>query len=88
MKTCFTKNGWADYQHWIDTDREALAKLNELIRDAQRTPFKGRGKPEPLKYGLKGWCSRRITGEHRVAYQVVGTGESQTLVIAACRYHY
>lgn len=88
MKLCFTENGWSDYQYWVETDRDVLDRLNELIRDCLHTPFKGLGKPEPLKYELKGWWSRRITGEHRLVYRVTGTEESQMLVIAACRYHY
>ncbi|RJF78353.1 Txe/YoeB family addiction module toxin [Azospirillum cavernae] len=88
MKTAFTDIGWNDYQHWIDADRDMLRRINDLIRDVKRTPFKGIGKPEPLKHSLKGWWSRRITGEHRLVYTVMGEGDSQTLVIAACRFHY
>lgn len=88
MKYCFTENGWSDYQHWVDTDRDILTKVNDLIRDIRRDPFKGLGKPEPLKYDLKGWWSRRITGDHRLVYRVSGTEENRTLEIAACRYHY
>jgi toxin YoeB len=51
-------------------------------------PFKGLGKPEPLKHSLKGWWSRRITREHRLVYRVSGKGAAQQLEIAACRYHY
>ena len=65
-----------------------LMRVNELIREASRTPFKGIGKPEPLVGSLKGWWSRRITREHRLVYRVAGTGENQTLEIAACRFHY
>jgi Txe/YoeB family toxin of toxin-antitoxin system len=51
-------------------------------------PFKGLGKPEPLKYSLKGWWSRRITREHRLVYCGSGKGAAQQLEIAACRYYY
>ncbi|WP_298379037.1 Txe/YoeB family addiction module toxin [Azospirillum sp.] len=88
MRTAFTDIGWNDYQHWIDADRDVLRRINDLIRDVKRTPFKGIGKPEPLKHSLKGWWSRRITGEHRLVYTVMGEGDGQTLVIAACRFHY
>ena len=69
--------GWADYLYWQETNRKTLHRINELIRDALRSPFVGIGKPEPLKGNLKGWWSRRITGEHRLVYRV----EAQILVI-------
>jgi toxin YoeB len=65
-----------------------LAKINELIRDVRRSPFKGLGKPEPLKGELAGWWSRRITREHRLVYRAAGTGEDQRIEIASCRLHY
>ena len=65
-----------------------LVKVNDLIREVRRMPFKGVGKPEPLKHQLSGWWSRRITAEHRLIYRITGAGETQTLEIAACRYHY
>ena len=88
MKLAWTAPGWEEYLYWQKTDKAVLAKINELIRDALRTPFTGLGKPEPLKDNLKGWWSRRITGEHRLVYRVIGTGESQQLEISQCRYHY
>ncbi|MCW4115097.1 Txe/YoeB family addiction module toxin [Aurantimonas sp. MSK8Z-1] len=88
MKLLFSGRAWADYQHWIETDRDGLARVNLLIRDASRSPFSGVGKPEPLSGKLKGWWSRRITAEHRLLYRVQGSGEGQTLEIAACRFHY
>jgi toxin YoeB len=88
LNLLFTPNGWADYQHWIETDRIMLARLNELLRDVRRDPFKGLGKPEPLKGDLSGWWSRRITQEHRLVYRVVGKGEAQQIEVVACRQHY
>lgn len=76
--------GWRDYLHWQGQDRKVLLRVNELIRDAMRTPFAGIGKPEPLKGNLKGWWSRRITQEHRLVYRI----ENQVLVIMQCRFHY
>jgi toxin YoeB len=84
----FTDIGWEDYQHWIATDRDTLAKINALIADARRNLFKGLGKPEPLKGHLHGWWSRRITGNHRLIYAIEGKDGDQRIVIAACRYHY
>jgi toxin YoeB len=88
MRFTFTPEGWANYQHWISTDRKMLARINELIRDASRSPFSGIGKPEPLRGELQGWWSRRITQEHRLIYRVNGSGNTQSLEIAACRFHY
>ena len=88
MKITFADKAWEDYRHWIATDPDALKRLNSLIEEGRRTPFKGKGKPEPLKGDLKGWWSRRLTREDRLVYRVEGTGELQRLEIAQCRYHY
>ena len=88
MKIAFTADGWGDYLHWQEHDRDTLRRVNDLIRDAARDPFKGIGKPEPLKGNLREWWSRRITMEHRLVYRVTGAGDAQVLEIAACRYHY
>jgi toxin YoeB len=87
VRTTFTPRGWADYLHWQD-DPATLARLNALIRECQRTPFSGTGKPEPLKGSYKGWWSRRITLEDRLVYRVTGKPGDQQLEIAQCRYHY
>jgi toxin YoeB len=88
MRLAFTGDGWHDYFHRQQTDPKVLARINELIRDALRSPFTGIGKPEPLRGNLKGCRSRRITQEHRLVYQAIGTDEDHTLVILQCRYHY
>ena len=88
MKLTWCSIAWEDYLHWQSTDRAVLARTNELIRDVRRSPFQGIGKPEPLKGDLRGWWSRRITGEHRLVYRVVGEGADQRVEIAQCRYHY
>ena len=88
MKIVFSDNAWEDYRHWLDTDRKVLARLNGLIEECRRTPFKGTGKPEALRGDLQGWWSRRITHEDRLAYRVAGTGDEQRLDIAQCRFHY
>ena len=69
-------------------DAKLFTKLNTLIEECRRHPFKGTGKPEPLGGNLSGWWSRRINQEHRLVYRVVGTGTEQTLQVAQCRYHY
>ncbi|MEY4474309.1 MAG: hypothetical protein RL248_76 [Pseudomonadota bacterium] len=84
MKIVFSSQSWEDYLYWQQTDKKILKRVNELIKDIQRTPFEGKGKPEPLKYNLSGFWSRRITEEHRLVYEVAGGG----VLIAACRYHY
>lgn len=84
MQLVFLSRVWEDYLYWQETDKKIKKNINELIKQCKRTPFEGIGKPEPLKEDLKGWWSRRITGEHRLVYKV----EKEKLVIAQCRYHY
>jgi toxin YoeB len=88
MRLLWTDAAWEDYLHWQSSDPKVLKAVNDLIKDIRRDPFKGLGKPEPLKHALQGWWSRRITGEHRLVYRVSGKGEAQQIEIAACRYHY
>lgn len=84
MNVLFTENAWNDYLYWQKMDRKTVKKIHELIKDIRRTPFEGIGKPEGLKYDFAGKWSRRITGEHRLIYQI----DSDNLIIYACRYHY
>ena len=88
MKLVFAEQAWEDYLHWQANDPNVLDRLNALIKEIQRSPFRGTGKPEPLRGDLKGWWSRRITLEDRLVYRVVGAGADQQLQIAQCRYHY
>ena len=89
MDIVFTRNGWEEFTYWIETDEEIVRKIKELIRSIRNQPFQGIGKPEPLKYSLKGFWSRRITQEHRLVYKVTGKkGEDQKCIIIQCRYHY
>lgn len=88
MRLLWSPQAWDDYLYWQDCDPKTLSRINDLLKDAKRDPFKGIGKPEPLRAALRGWWSRRITGEHRLIYRVTGSGEAQTLEISACRYHY
>jgi len=84
MKIVFSPNSWEDYISWQTEDKKILKKINLLIKEIQRTPYEGTGKPEPLKYDLAGLWSRRIDREHRLVYQVTGN----ELLIYSCRYHY
>lgn len=89
MKLVFSDDAWEDYLWWqSDGSGKGLERVNELIRAARRQPFKGIGKPEPLKGDLTGWWSRRITDEHRFVYRASGKGDGQQLEIAQLRYHY
>jgi len=84
VKLIWSVESWNDYLFWQETDKRMVRKINELIKDIRRTPFEGKGKPEPLKYNLSGFWSRRITEEHRLVYSIA----NDALLIAACRYHY
>jgi toxin YoeB len=84
MKLVFSEAAWDDYLYWQRQDRRMVERINKLIRDTQREPFSGSGKPEALKHALSGYWSRRITEEHRMVYSV---GED-ALLIAQLRYHY
>ena len=89
MNIVFTRNGWEDFTYWIDTDEDIVKKIKELIKSIKENPFKGLGKPEPLRYSLKGFWSRQITQEHRLVYKVTGKkGEDHRCIIIQCRYHY
>ena len=88
MKLVFSSAAWEDYVAWQGEDRKTLERINALIKESLREPFCGTGKPEPLGGNLSGWWSRRINREHRLAYRVTGSGETQALEVAQCRYHY
>jgi toxin YoeB len=89
MDISFTTNGWEDLEYWIDNDPDTVTKIKDLIKSIRQDPFKGLGKPEPLRYDLKGYWSRRITSEHRIVYKVSGTKRvDQKCVILQCRFHY
>jgi toxin YoeB len=88
VKLVWAEDAWDDYLTWQESDPDTVKKINALVKDIRRTPFQGIGKPEPLKGSLKGFWSRRITGEHRLVYRIVGKGEDQALEIAQCRLHY
>ncbi len=84
MKIVFSSQSWEDYLYWQRTDRRTLKRINSLIKEIYRDPFRGTGKPEPLKHALAGYWSRRINDEHRLVYKV----EGDALYIAQVRYHY
>ena len=84
MRIIFAPEAWEDYLYWKDSDARVVKRIDALIKDTRRTPFSGIGKPEPLRYALSGYWSRRITEEHRMVYKV----EGGNLLIAQLRYHY
>ena len=89
MKFEFSATGWEEFQYWIDNEPSIVSKIRELLKDISRNPFTGLGKPEPLRHELKGCWSRRISGEHRLVYQIEGTkGKDQRCIVVQCRYHY
>jgi toxin YoeB len=85
MKVAFSTRAIRDYESLADPNR---AKVDRLIEAIAEYPFKGIGKPEPLKGPLAGWWSRRITIQHRLVYRITGSGDDRRLDVAACRTHY
>ena len=84
MNKVWSDNGWQDYLYWQMQDRKTLKRINELIRDIERNPFNGKGKPEPLKHDLQGYWSRRINEVDRLVYRIA----NEQIEIATCRSHY
>jgi len=83
-KIVFEASAFEDFYQWASSDQKIYHKIVNLIKDINRSPFKGLGKPEPLKYELSGYWSRRINEEHRLVYQV----SDEEIIIIACKYHY
>lgn len=84
MKLVFADEAWEDYLYWQSHDKKMIDRINKLIRETQREPFAGIGKPEALKHALSGFWSRRITDEHRMVYRLDG----EALMIVQLRFHY
>jgi toxin YoeB len=80
----FSAESWEEYLYWQETDPGLLKRINLLIKDMMRDPYRGMGKPEPLKHALQGYWSRRISSEHRIVYKKLG----DQILIAQLRYHY
>jgi toxin-antitoxin system, toxin component, Txe/YoeB family len=84
MIKCFTEKAWEDYTYWFSHDKKKVARIHQLLKNIDATPYSGIGKPEPLKYDLAGIWSRRIDDEHRLIYSC----ENDRLIVYSCRYHY
>jgi toxin YoeB len=82
--TFLDETAFAAFYEWTINDKKIAKKIISLIKDIERTPYEGLGKPEPLKHNLSGYWSRRITDEHRLVYKV----EDNTIQIVSCKYHY
>lgn len=83
-KIAFLPRGFDEFNQWAKEDKKIYNKIVKLIKDIQRDPFSGLGKPEALKYELAGLWSRRIDERHRLAYKV----NDEEIVIISCRFHY
>ena len=84
MRVAWDEAAWEHYVRWLDLDVKTVRKINALVKECQRTPFTGTGRPEALKGNLRGHWSRRINQEHRL----VGRIEADVLIIVQCRFHY
>ncbi|PLX19088.1 MAG: Txe/YoeB family addiction module toxin [Salinivirgaceae bacterium] len=84
MTITFSENAWDDYLYWQKVDKKIVKKINKLIKEIQRTPFEGTGRPEKLRYDLAGYGSRRIDQEHRLVYQA----DNDQILVYSCRFHY
>jgi toxin YoeB len=84
MRIVFADQAWDDFTYWVNHDRKIAKRIMRLIKEIERDPFDGIGKPEPLKHDMTGFWSRRITDEHRLVY----SAEKNQVLIAQARYHY
>jgi toxin YoeB len=80
----FSREAWEEYLVWQREDPQTVKRIHQLIKEIMRDPYRGIGKPEPLKHALQGYWSRRINAEHRIVYRVL----KGDLWIAQLRYHY
>lgn len=80
----FTPTAWAEFTSIVYNDKQMSKRILTLIKDIQRNPFEGIGKPEALKYQLQGYWSRRIDERNRLVYAV----DDERIVIVQCMEHY
>ena len=84
MKLLWYERAWEEYLFWQTQDKKTLKRLNQVLKDIQRSAFEGIGKPEPLSGDLSGWWSRRIDDSNRIVYRL----EDSSILIASCKGHY
>lgn len=84
MRIIWSSASWSDYIYWQSQDKKTLKRINSIIKDVERTPYEGIGKPEPLKHNHHGWWSRRIDSVNRFVYKIY----EGDILIAQCKTHY
>lgn len=84
MRLLWEETAWEDYLYWQTQDKKMLKRINILLKEMQRTPYEGQGKPESLRGNLSGFWSRRIDAANRLVYRE----KDGAIIIAACRGHY
>ena len=84
MRLLWEDRAWSEYLYWQTQDKKTLKRINALIKDIQRSPYEGIGKPEPLRGNLSGWWSRRIDETNRIVYYEQG----EVIHIISCLGHY
>ncbi|PIX34678.1 MAG: Txe/YoeB family addiction module toxin [Bacteroidetes bacterium CG_4_10_14_3_um_filter_31_20] len=80
----FSPTAHHQLMEWEKNDEKVYLRIDELLKAIQDEPFKGIGKPEPLKYQFQGYWSRRITKKDRLVYQVT----HDAIIVISCKYHY
>ena len=83
-RVVFEPDAWDEYHYWSLTNRKKQEKIYELIKEIQRSPYDGIGKPEPLRYQKQGYWSRRIDSIHRLVYEAT----EDYVSIVSCKHHY
>lgn len=84
MNKIWHDKAWDEYIGWQTQDKKTLKRINTLLKDIDRQPFTGIGKPEPLKGDNQGYWSRRIDEANRIVYKV----ENDQVIIIQCGGHY
>ena len=84
MNKIWQDDAWKDYLYWQAEDKKILKRINTLIKDIERNPYDGIGKPEALIGNLAGFWSRRIDEKNRIVYRI----RNNQLEIVQCGSHY
>jgi len=84
MHKIWHDRAWEEYIAWQTKDKKTLKRINQLLKDIDRQPFSGIGKPEPLRGGKQGFWSRRIDDENRIVYRIA----NNQVIIVQCGGHY
>jgi toxin YoeB len=84
MNKIWHDKAWVEYVAWQSQDKKILKRINDIIKDIDRQPFTGIGKPEPLKGDKQGYWSRRIDDVNRIIYKI----ENEKIIIIQCGGHY